>query len=289
MNSKNFKKVLSTSIASLTVLSTLGGSVSTKIYATAEDGIFGFLKNECIYSLDLSSLTKEKENNLNKKILETIEKACTDFNKESTAPQDGKTIIFTAQDAKEILDSIDENSNNQKEVIAAVKEAVNKKVEEIEKKSEAENASDVTREDKKEEVEEKPETADVTLVEGGEKSGPKKTGDASGATEEGKKEEAQDKPQQPAGTNTTTPAPAVSQPNAKTTPASDESQKPKATEEVTTPAAENTQKTPAVPQQPAEGETPAIKGSIFKRAFNAIKGFFSNIFNFVCKLFYIGR
>ena len=276
MNSKNFKKVLSTSIASLTVLSTLSGSVSTKIYATAEDGIFGFLKNECIYSLDLSSLTKEKENNLNKKILETIEKACTDFNKESTAPQDGKTIIFTAQDAEEILGSIDENSNNQEEVIAAVKEAVNKKVEEIEKKSESE----------------KPETADVTLVEDEEKSGPKKTGDASGATEDGKKEEAQDKPQQSAGTNTTTPAPAVSQPNAKTTPASDESQKPKATEEVTTPAAENTQKAPAVPQQPAEGKTPAInvsdksKGSIFKRAFNAIKGFFSNIFNFVCGLFH---
>ena len=37
MNSKNLKKVLSTSIASLTVLSTLSGSVSTKIYA--EDAI----------------------------------------------------------------------------------------------------------------------------------------------------------------------------------------------------------------------------------------------------------
>ena len=33
MNSKKFKKVLSTSIASLTVLSTLNGSISTKIYA----------------------------------------------------------------------------------------------------------------------------------------------------------------------------------------------------------------------------------------------------------------
>ena len=37
MNSKNLKKVLSTSIASLTVLSTLSGSISTKIYA--EDAI----------------------------------------------------------------------------------------------------------------------------------------------------------------------------------------------------------------------------------------------------------
>ena len=39
MNSKKFKKVLSTSIASLTVLSTLNGSISTKIYASLDGDV----------------------------------------------------------------------------------------------------------------------------------------------------------------------------------------------------------------------------------------------------------
>lgn len=312
MNSKNFKKVLSTSIASLTVLSTLGGSVSTKIYANGgegtgttqssdpqadtkeiiipEDGQLDFIFNEKVYKLtfykedyktacDELKLNGSYESFLKRLVIAKAiingEKNVDDYNNEQThfaeSPENFKGLVkfISGEHANkeyaeatgkylEIGIKAADNSANENEDASGATEEV--------KKEEA----------RKEEVKKELQATDVELVEGDKKTEP---------AEEVTTPAAEDTQKAPAELQQTAETVTTEQ-------TTDESQKPKATEEVTTPAAENTQKAPAVPQQPAEGKTPAInvsdksKGSIFKRAFNAIKGFFSNIFNFVRGLFH---
>ena len=305
MNSKNFKKVLSTSIASLTVLSTLGGSVSTKIYAVEgegtgtaqspnsqadteeiiipEDGQLEFIFNEKVYKLtfhkeDYKTACNElKLNGSYESFLKRLviakaiingEKNVDDYDNEQThfaeSPENFKGLVkFISEEhtKKEYAEATG------KYLEIGIKAADNSA-------NENKDASDATGEVKEEAKKEELQATGAELVEDDKKS---------------EEETALIQPQQPAEAKKDETAPTQPQQPTEvkkevTAPTTDESQKlAEAEKEVTA---------PTQPQQPAEGKTPAInvsdksKGSIFKRAFNAIKGFFSNIFNFVRGLFH---
>ena len=346
MNSKNFKKVLSTSIASLTVLSTLSGSVSTKIYADGGDSIisgaetqnkgnFGFIINKIKYPVSFSE--------------DDYKKTCEECEKTGTSVKlsyEGFLKILEATESKINAGQEDETPNGEtvsfatscgnlrgfvryfseerteEEYLKATMQFLKRGIEEgngtrpttVEYTNQEDTydfnnvvEQEVVQGDNVNNLEEQTKTetngevsnniiapAEVDNIE--ETEGKTGSNDTDQKSEE--KTNSDNKDQQTAGADEKTePAPDEAkqeetgsdnnnQPSTKTDGAEQipagSQPSTKAEEEEEADSAQQ----PAT--QPANNIGKGIKGSIFKRAFNAIKGFFSNIFNFVRGLFHIG-
>ena len=334
MNSKNFKKVLSTSIASLTVLSTLGGSVSTKIYADGGDSIASGAKTQNKDNFDFIVDKVKYVVSLSKDDYEQACKECEGTGTPVGLSYEGFLKIFEAVQSEINKGKEDELQSGQTSSIATSngnlrgfvryisKERTEEKylkatmqflkrgiaegnstepiTEELANKEDKYDFDNVVKQEVTQGNEEQIKTGingevSDNIIAPAEISTIEKTEEKTGSidTDQQSKEgtDLDNKDQKATETDGAKQTPADSQEPAedkKTTliqpqqPAEVKKEEDKKEEKETT---------SIQPQQPAEGKTPAInvsdksKGSIFKRVFSAIKGFFSNIFNFVCGLF----
>ena len=141
MNSKNLKKVLSTSIASLTVLSTLSGSVSTKIYATKESHTIELVYNDrnIVIKFDDEFAKKDSYSDF----YDGFNELATPFKKEAIEG-DNIEIIFRDKDADntEFIPSEEDKDDEKQKKATAFKAwletAIEKAAEEIIAKQEKE-------------------------------------------------------------------------------------------------------------------------------------------------------
>ena len=144
MNSKNLKKVLSTSIASLTVLSTLSGSVSTKIYATKESHTIELVYNDrnIVIKFDDEFAKKDSYSDF----YDGFNELATPF-KKAAIEGDNIEIIFRDKDADntEFIPSKEDKDDEKQKKATAFKAwletAIGKAAEESSKTTDASNST----------------------------------------------------------------------------------------------------------------------------------------------------
>ena len=314
MNSKNFKKVLSTSIASLTVLSTLGGSVSTKIYADGGDSIASGAKTQNKGSFDFIINNIKYPVNLCENDYEEACKECRETGTPVGLSYEGFLEILGAAKSKINAEQKDETPNGktfsfatscgnlrgfvryiskertEEEYLKATMQFLKRGIaegnrtepitEELANQEDKYNFDNVVEQEVTQGNEEQIKTGingevSDNIIAPAEINTIEKTEEKTGSidTDQQSKEGTDLDNKDQKATGKVTDSTQLQQ------PAEVKKEEDKKEEKETT---------SIQPQQPAKKSTPAIKtnnGSIFKRAFNAIKGFFSNIFNFVCGLF----